>query len=104
MTNTSPSLSNTVILVSTAWTDASDDTAVWDMTRNVVSRVRAIASALGALEDFIYMNYAWAGQAEEVFKGYGAENAERLRAIQRDVDPRGVFTRRGLWRGFMKLV
>jgi len=49
------------------------------------------------------MNYAWTGQADKVFAGYGESNAERLREIQRAVDPRGIFTLRGLWRGFMKL-
>lgn len=73
------------------------------MTRNVVSRVKATASSLGVLNRFVYMNYAWAGQAEEVFAGYGEENAARLRRVQGEVDPKGVFTRMGLWRGFMKL-
>lgn len=93
-----------VILVSTAWTNASDDTAVWDMTRNVIDRVKATASSLGILNKFIYMDYGWAGQAEEVFAAYGKENEARLKTIQKSVDPEGVFTRRGLWRGFMKLL
>jgi len=73
------------------------------MTRNVVERVKASASSLGVLNRFVYMNYGWAGQAGEIFDGYGEENAARLRRVQRSVDPEGVFTRSGLWRGFMKL-
>lgn len=74
------------------------------MTRAVVSRVKATAASLGVLNNFIYMNYAWAGQAEEVFAGYGAANEARLREIQGSMDPKGVFTKRGLWRGFMKVI
>jgi hypothetical protein len=91
------------MFVSTAWTSASADSAIWDMTRNVVDRVQALAVDLEVANRFKYVNYAWAGQADEVFAGYGQDNADRLRAIQKAVDPRGIFTLRGLWRGFMKL-
>lgn len=73
------------------------------MTRNVIDRVKSAALTHGMARDYRYMNYAWAGQADEVFASYGEANAQRLRDIQEGVDPQGVFTRHGLWRGFMKL-
>ena len=92
-----------VCFVSTSWTEAQGDSAVWDMTRNTVNRVKSLAREYNVSSDFTYMNYAWTGQADEVFAGYGESNAKRLREIQKAVDPRGIFTLRGLWRGFMKL-
>lgn len=94
----------TVILLSTGWSNASDDTAVTTMTTNVVERTSSVARALGVAHPYLYINYAAGGRADEVFAGYGEENAQRLRKIQRSVDPAGVFTANGLWRGFMKLL
>ena len=73
------------------------------MTHDTVNRVKSLAREYNVSSDFTYMNYAWTGQADEVFAGYGESNAKRLREIQKAVDPRGIFTLRGLWRGFMKL-
>lgn len=92
-----------VILVSTGWSNASDDTAVFTMTKNVVERMRSVARQAGVAHPYMYLNYASAGDAEKVFSGYGAANVERLKSIQAAVDPQGIFTASGLWRGFMKL-
>ena len=92
-----------VILISTGWSNASDDTAVQTMTTNVVQRTRSAARRAGVAHPYVYLNYAAAGRAEEVFAGYGQENVDRLREIQAAVDSDGVFTANGLWRGFMKL-
>jgi FAD/FMN-containing dehydrogenase len=45
------------------------------------------------------MNYA--SQDQDVFKGYGTNNERRLRRIQREYDPDGVFKR--LQPGYFKL-
>lgn len=58
-----------VCFVSTSWTEAQDDSAVWDMTRNTVSRVKSLAREYNVSSDFTYMNYAWTGEADEVFAG-----------------------------------
>lgn len=92
-----------VCFLSTAWTEAQGDSAVLDMARNTVNRVRSPAVGLGVSSDFVYMKYAWAGQANEVFAGYGEGITERLRGIQTTVDPQGIFTLQRLWSGFMKL-
>ena len=62
------------------------------MTRNVVNRVKAAARNLDVANRFVYMNYAWAGQADEAFAGYGEVNARRLRNVQKAVDRSGTFT------------
>ncbi|KAE8150283.1 FAD binding domain protein [Aspergillus avenaceus] len=93
-----------LILISTAWSDASGDTAVNTMTENTIQRVKEAAASLGVANPFLYINYASAAQAPEVFAGYGEKNVQRLQEIQRAVDPRGVFTSQGLWTGFVKLI
>lgn len=93
-----------LILVSTGWSNATDDTAVENMTRIIVERIRSAARRAEVAHPYLYINYAAAGRADEVFAGYGEKNLERLRETQRAVDPDGVFTANGLWRGFMKLI
>lgn len=93
-----------VILISTAWSDARDDAAVNTMTENAIRRIREAAETLNVAHPFLYVNYASAAQASEVFSSYGEKNVQSLRDIQRAVDPHGVFTSRGLWSGFAKLL
>ena len=53
------------------------------------------------LHPFVYINYA--NKGDDVFAGYGEDNKKRLIAIQKNIDPYGIFTSSGLWRGFFKL-
>ncbi|CEL04928.1 hypothetical protein ASPCAL06052 [Aspergillus calidoustus] len=85
-----------LILISTAWSDAAGDAAVNSMTENTISRLREAATTLGVAHRYLYINYASAQQAQDVFAGYGEENARRLREIQRAVDLHGVYTSQGL--------
>ncbi|OQD98516.1 hypothetical protein PENSOL_c009G02883 [Penicillium solitum] len=93
-----------IILLSTAWSDATDDAAVNTMTANAIRRIESAAQELGVANRYKYINYASAQQASEVFPGYGEENFQRLKEIQKAVDPRGIFTSKGLWSGFVKLL
>ncbi|KAJ3458830.1 hypothetical protein MRS44_012939 [Fusarium solani] len=93
-----------IILISTAWANAEGDGPVGTMTTNVVDRVKAAAGELGVTHPYIYVGYARAGQDKEVFAGYGEKNLRRLQEVQKSVDPSGVFTSHGLWRGHMKLL
>ncbi|KAK4868055.1 hypothetical protein LT330_007253 [Penicillium expansum] len=93
-----------IILLSTAWSDASDDVAVNTMTANAIRRIESAAQDLGVANRYKYINYASAQQAREVFPGYGEANLQRLKDVQKAVDPRGIFTSKGLWSGFVKLV
>ncbi|KAF3018999.1 hypothetical protein E8E14_012878 [Neopestalotiopsis sp. 37M] len=92
-----------LILISTDWTTSDGDAPVEMMTTSVVDRIAVAAQELQVYDPYMYINYAYAGQADKVFSGYGEENRQRLKAIQASVDPDGVFTSQGLWRGFMKL-
>lgn len=74
------------------------------MTANTIRRIESVAQDLGVANRYKYINYASAQKASEVFPGYGEENFQRLKEIQRAVDPRGIFTSKGLWSGFVKLL
>ncbi|KAJ5669171.1 FAD-binding domain-containing protein [Penicillium macrosclerotiorum] len=93
-----------LILISTAWSNSIDDAAVNRMTANTIERLNATANDLGVANRYIYINYASGTQANSVFFGYGDENLQRLKRTQKAVDPYGIFTSKGLWRGFVKLL
>jgi FAD/FMN-containing dehydrogenase len=93
-----------VILISTAWSNSSNNADVDRMTAKTIERLNATANNLGVANRYKYINYASAAQADTVFSGYGNENLQRLQKIQKAVDPRGIFTSKGLWRGFVKLL
>ncbi|KAJ5664195.1 FAD-binding domain-containing protein [Penicillium longicatenatum] len=93
-----------ILLISTAWSNKTDDVAVNQMTANVIERLNATADDLGFANRYKYINYASAAQTNTIFPGYGDENVERLIGIQKAVDPCGIFTSKGLWRGFVKLL
>jgi FAD/FMN-containing dehydrogenase len=54
---------------------------------------------MGLHHRYIYQNYA--NISQDVFAGYGEENRDRLRKIQRKYDPEGVFSR--LQPGYFKV-
>ncbi|CAI7674902.1 hypothetical protein N7533_011302 [Penicillium manginii] len=93
-----------LILISTAWSKSANDAEVNRMTANTIERLNTAAKKLGVASRYKYINYASAAQAGTVFSGYGDENLQKLRGIQRAVDPRGIFTSGGLWRGSFKLL
>ncbi|GIJ89551.1 hypothetical protein Asppvi_008493 [Aspergillus pseudoviridinutans] len=86
------------------WSHGRDDAAVERMSVNVVRRLQAAAENLGVANRYLYVNYASAAQTDAFFAGYGTGNMRRLREIQRAVDPDGIFTSKGLWKGFVKLL
>lgn len=71
---------------------------------NVVERMRSTAHRAGVAHPYLDLNYEATGRVAYVFAGYGKINAERLRSIQVAVDPNGVFSASGLWRGFVKVI
>jgi FAD/FMN-containing dehydrogenase len=73
------------------------------MTANTIRRLEAAAKDLDVANRYLYVNYASAAQEDAVFAGYGEKNVRKLKDIQRAVDPHGIFTSKGLWRGFFKL-
>ncbi|KFY98579.1 hypothetical protein V500_01599 [Pseudogymnoascus sp. VKM F-4518 (FW-2643)] len=90
-----------VNLLSVSWTSNIDDGAAHTFASRFIASFQEAAEGLDVSHPFIYINYANKGQ--DVFTGYGEENKQRLIAIQTDIDPLGVFTSSGLWRGFFKV-
>ncbi|KAJ8133605.1 hypothetical protein O1611_g16 [Lasiodiplodia mahajangana] len=88
-------------LLSLSWTNSASDEVAYSFANRFIDSFRQAADSLNVLHPFIYINYANKGQ--DVFSGYGEDNKKRLLAIQQAVDPQGVFTSSGLWRGFFKL-
>jgi hypothetical protein len=64
-----------------------------------MNRSIALAKSMGLHHPWIYQNYANASQ--DVFRGYGEGNRQKLKEIQRRYDPQGVFTK--LQPGYFKL-
>ena len=73
------------------WKSAADDDLVMSTVGHFVSRSVAVAKKMGLMNRFIYMNYA--SQDQDVFAGYGTNVRRKLKRIQREYDPEGVFAR-----------
>ena len=84
-----------------SWKNAADDAEAFAAYRKFFARAEAVAKEMGLWHRFKYANYAEASQ--DVWGGYGEENMARLRKIQREVDPLGVFIEGGLAGGGLKL-
>jgi len=69
-----------------------EDEVVSAVGRRVRERWERVAKEMGLWHPYVYINYADVEQ--DVFAGYGEENRERLRQIQRKWDPAGVFGER----------
>lgn len=73
------------------WNNPEDDNTVKDAGNKVIGKALNLAKEMGVYHRFIYQNYA--NQTQDVFAGYGGNNMEKLRQIQRKYDPEGLFTR-----------
>lgn len=82
------------------WTNEADDATVFAARDSFVSRSVKLAQKLKLDNRYIYMNYASIEQ--DVFAGYGKNNERKLKRIQREYDPEGVFKR--VQPGYFKLV
>lgn len=85
-----------------AWTDPAADERVLAYLQRMNQRSTEAAAALDAAVPWRYVNYATVGM--DVYGGYGEANAARLRALQQQVDPQGIFTSTGLFPGGFKLL
>jgi FAD/FMN-containing dehydrogenase len=83
------------------WQDAADDTVMEKYVQRLISRAREVAIRHEKFHPFVYMNYASADQ--DVYQGYKSENVARLKAIQKSIDPKGIFTSKGLCNVYFKL-
>lgn len=82
---------------STGWALAQDDLRIEAWSRQLIERLNAINFEKGIASDFIYMGDA--GEWQDPFAGFPAENVARMREIKAAYDPLGVFSRLN-WGGF----
>jgi len=64
-----------------------------------MGRAVTLGKEMGLHHPYIYQNYA--AKHQDVYAGYGSENRKRLREIQKEYDPEGVFSR--LQPGYFKV-
>ena len=83
------------------WASSEDDALVHSCIGNLVDRATAAANEAHLLHPWIYMNYASSNQ--DIFRGYDRMDYQRLLAISKEVDPRGVFAKNGLCSGHFKV-
>ena len=82
---------------STGWALAHDDLRSEAWSRQLIERLNAINVDKGIASAFIYMGDA--GEWQDLFAGFPAENVARMREIKSAYDPLGVFSRLN-WGGF----
>ncbi|KAK8115320.1 oxidoreductase- FAD-binding [Apiospora kogelbergensis] len=81
-----------VILFSVTWRSPGEDGKVDRALKAWVESTARDVGALGALDPYLYLNYAAAWQQNPI-SSYGKDSIQRLARIQRDYDPQGVFTK-----------
>ena len=79
-----------VALLTVSWTDVADDAVVIDAANKLMDAINDEAQRIGALDPFIYMNYA--AKDQDPIGSYGVASVRQLQAVQEHVDPRKVFT------------
>jgi FAD/FMN-containing dehydrogenase len=87
------------VLIPSAWKHEKDDEIVTGLVERIFDQAINEGKRRGLYKDFKYMNYASANQ--DVLKGYGEENYQRLRGIAAKYDPDQVF--QNLMPGYFKL-
>lgn len=91
----------TVALLTVLWENADDDDRMNAFAQVWVKKSTATTKDTGKHHPWLYINYASTDQ--DPFLSYGEANLQKLRRIQREIDPQGVFTSEGLCRGYFKL-
>lgn len=81
------------------WDDPNDDEAMKSAGNRLLHRSIELSKQMGLHHRYMYQNYADCEQ--DVFAGYGKENWDRLRGIQKKYDPEGVFSK--LQPGYFKV-
>jgi FAD/FMN-containing dehydrogenase len=87
------------VLIPSAWYHEKDNEIVAKFVQMILGKIVEEGKMRGLESEFIYMNYASANQ--DVLRGYGKENYDRLRAVADKYDPDHVFQK--LMPGYFKL-
>ncbi len=90
-----------LVLLPWTWDHAEDDELIEATLRSILEQAETWAKELGVYHPFIYANYA--GPWQDIWGGYGQENVEGLKKLQRKYDPEEIFTTGGLASGGFKL-
>ncbi|KAI3539721.1 FAD binding domain-containing protein [Colletotrichum filicis] len=90
-----------IALLTLGWSNSGDDAAMYAYADRIINRGKAEAESMDLLHPWLYINYA--NNNQDPFTGYGEKNKRRLQEIQKSIDPRGIFTSKGLVRGSFKL-
>ncbi|KAI1148838.1 hypothetical protein F4825DRAFT_77838 [Nemania diffusa] len=79
-----------IINLTAMWSYAADDNTVGRATRALIAAIGRDVRKLGALDPFLYANYAAPWQSP--IESYGEASVRRLRRVQRMYDPQQTFT------------
>jgi hypothetical protein len=79
------------------WRNEADDEKMNGALDRFLKRSQAKAKEMQAWHPFKYMNYAHVSQ--NPWEGFSKEDLDWLRRLQKEVDPKGIFTRAGLNKG-----
>ena len=91
-----------VILLTVGWKHAEDDSILYAFAKRWIEKTKSETKDAGRDYRWMYINYA--NQQQDPFAGYGEANYQRLMEIQKNVDSMGIFSSRGLCRGYFKLL
>ncbi|EMR66280.1 putative fad binding domain-containing protein [Eutypa lata UCREL1] len=83
--------------LATGWANASDDLRITSWAKNFIEYHHSINQDLGVAHEFLYMGDA--GEFQDPYLTFPAENVEKLRAVRTSYDPGHVFSKLN-WGGF----
>jgi FAD/FMN-containing dehydrogenase len=86
-------------LFSASWTDEQYDKTIMKMAKGYMEKAVETAREMGAENGYIYMPYS--SPYQDVVRGYGEENVEKLKRVAGKYDPTGVLQR--FQAGYFKL-
>lgn len=88
-----------IIQVSARWESPDLDEPIESGIKGVVEEIERKAKEQDKLRGYKYMNYA--GSAQDVLRGYGSENEQRLQRVAQKYDPEHVLPE--LWKGYFQV-
>ncbi|KAI0173413.1 FAD-binding domain-containing protein [Hypoxylon sp. FL1284] len=71
------------------WTDPSQDSTIWDVSRKITQRCTQTTKAKGLSLPYLFMNTA--GKEQDVLSSYGAASLATIKATAAKYDPNQVF-------------